>query len=83
MRVTSEPWPDLTGGYHYLGLERMSYYVNKDAYRGAVRAATQALRTDAASRPSRRSRLARKGTGVQGGGVQGGGSHAAAKKVTA
>ncbi|MFK4836417.1 flavin-containing monooxygenase [Microbacterium sp. ZW T2_14] len=47
-RVTSEPWPDLTGGYHYLGLERMSYYVNKDAYRGAVRAATRMLRTDAA-----------------------------------
>jgi hypothetical protein len=32
-----EPWPDLTGGYHYLGLERMSYYVNKDAYRRTVR----------------------------------------------
>lgn len=30
------PRPDLTGGYHYLGLERMSYYVNKDAYRRAV-----------------------------------------------
>ena len=27
------PRPDLSGGYHYLGLERMSYYVNKDAYR--------------------------------------------------
>ncbi|WP_350347473.1 NAD(P)-binding domain-containing protein [Agromyces sp. G08B096] len=26
-------WPDLTGGYRYLGLDRMSYYVNKDAYR--------------------------------------------------
>lgn len=36
-RVTSEAWPDLTGGYRYLGLERMAYYVNKDAYRGAVR----------------------------------------------
>ncbi|WP_311259784.1 NAD(P)/FAD-dependent oxidoreductase [Microbacterium sp. WCS2018Hpa-9] len=36
-RVTSEPWPDLTGGYRYLGLDRMAYYVNKDAYRGAVR----------------------------------------------
>ena len=32
------PWPDLTGGYHYLGLDRMSYYVNKDAYRRQVRA---------------------------------------------
>ncbi|GAW54861.1 flavin-containing monooxygenase [Nocardioides sp. PD653] len=31
------PRPDLSGGYHYLGLERMSYYVNKDAYRHAVR----------------------------------------------
>ncbi|PRZ03418.1 flavin-binding monooxygenase-like protein [Isoptericola sp. CG 20/1183] len=30
-------WPDLTGGYRYLGLERMSYYVNKDAYRRTVR----------------------------------------------
>ncbi len=30
------PWPDLTGGYHYLGLDRMSYYVNKDAYRRTV-----------------------------------------------
>ena len=37
--MADEPWPDLTGGYHYLGLERMSYYVNKDAYRRAVRAA--------------------------------------------
>ena len=36
-RRLSEPWPDLTGGYRYLGLERMSYYVNKDAYRRTVR----------------------------------------------
>lgn len=28
----SQPWPDLTGGYHYLALERMSFYVNKYAY---------------------------------------------------
>lgn len=42
-RVTTAPWPDLTAGYNYLGLERMSYYVNKDAYRGAVRAETAAL----------------------------------------
>ncbi len=46
-RVASEPWPDLTGGYRYLGLERMSYYVNKDAYRAAVRSATNQLKTDA------------------------------------
>ena len=43
-RVAGEPWPDLTGGYKYLGLERMSYYVNKDAYRRAVRTAAAALR---------------------------------------
>ncbi|MCD0453084.1 NAD(P)/FAD-dependent oxidoreductase [Actinocorallia sp. API 0066] len=38
------PRPDLSGGYRYLGLDRMAYYVNKDAYRTAVRAATAALR---------------------------------------
>jgi cation diffusion facilitator CzcD-associated flavoprotein CzcO len=37
------PRPDLSGGYHYLGLERMSYYVNKDAYRNAVRSETGRL----------------------------------------
>ena len=37
------PRPDLSGGYKYLALERMSYYVNKDAYRSAVRAAIEAL----------------------------------------
>ncbi|WP_285364251.1 NAD(P)/FAD-dependent oxidoreductase [Microbacterium sp. LMC-P-041] len=42
-RVTSEPWPDLTGGYRYLRLDRMAYYVNKDAYRGAVRRERSAL----------------------------------------
>ncbi|KJQ54550.1 flavin-containing monooxygenase [Microbacterium sp. SA39] len=42
-RVTGAPWPDLTGGYHYLGLDRMAYYVNKDAYRGAVRREKTAL----------------------------------------
>ncbi len=42
-KVTNEQWPDLTAGYKYLGLERMSYYVNKDAYRGAVRAETAAM----------------------------------------
>jgi hypothetical protein len=43
-RVGDEPWPDLTGGYRYLGLARMSYYVNKDAYRRAVRVEKEALR---------------------------------------
>lgn len=42
-KVTKEPWPDLTAGYKFLGLERMSYYVNKDAYRGAVRRETAAM----------------------------------------
>lgn len=42
-RVTTQPWPDLTGGYRYLGLDRMAYYVNKDAYRGAVRREQEAL----------------------------------------
>lgn len=37
------PRPDLSGGYHYLALERMSYYVNKDAYRAAVRAEIEQL----------------------------------------
>lgn len=53
-KVADEPWPDLTGGYKYLGLERMSYYVNKDAYRRAVRAATEGLRTDAAAQAPHR-----------------------------
>jgi cation diffusion facilitator CzcD-associated flavoprotein CzcO len=35
------PPPDLTGGYRYLQLERMAYYVNKDSYRKAVRTASQ------------------------------------------
>ncbi|GAB6856946.1 flavin-containing monooxygenase [Microbacterium xylanilyticum] len=43
-RVGTRPWPDLTGGYRYLGLDRMSYYVNKDAYRRAVRVEKEALR---------------------------------------
>lgn len=37
------PPPDLSGGYKYLKLERMAYYVHKDTYRKAVRAATQAF----------------------------------------
>ncbi|WP_194409155.1 flavin-containing monooxygenase [Microbacterium cremeum] len=53
-RVAHEPWPDLTGGYRYLGLERMSYYVNKTAYRRAVRAAIEGLRTDASAQAPRR-----------------------------
>ncbi|MCC2033365.1 flavin-containing monooxygenase [Microbacterium allomyrinae] len=52
-KATTEPWPDLTGGYRYLGLERMSYYVNKDAYRRAVRDATAGLRADDSAAPRR------------------------------
>jgi Flavin-binding monooxygenase-like len=37
------PSPDVSGGYQYLQLERMAYYVNKDAYRAAVRQASAAL----------------------------------------
>ncbi|WP_353828654.1 flavin-containing monooxygenase [Agromyces sp. SYSU T0242] len=38
-------WPDLTGGYHYLGLDRMSYYVNKDAYRRTMKRMLRSLPT--------------------------------------
>lgn len=37
------PAPDLSGGYQYLQLERMAFYVNKDAYRTAVREAVAKL----------------------------------------
>lgn len=53
-RVTDEPWPDLTGGYRYLALQRMSYYVNKDAYRRAVRDATASLQPASHPRHPRR-----------------------------
>lgn len=45
----SAPWPDLTGGYRYLALERMSYYVNKDAYRRTVRRKIASLTRKAAA----------------------------------
>ncbi len=35
-RRIAGPKPDLTGGYRYLALERMSYYVNKDAYKASL-----------------------------------------------
>ncbi|MGV9194977.1 flavin-containing monooxygenase [Microbacterium sp. MC2] len=57
-RVTGEPWPDLTGGYRYLGLDRMAYYVNKDAYRRELRAAAAPL-VDAAAAHDRISTPAR------------------------
>ncbi len=59
-RRVNRPWPDLTGGYRYLGLERMSYYVNKDAYRGTVRDLTRTLReAPLPPHPSRTRRLIR------------------------
>ncbi|WP_449408621.1 flavin-containing monooxygenase [Microbacterium maritypicum] len=42
-RVTEDAWPDVTGGYRYLALDRMSYYVNNHAYRAAVRREREAL----------------------------------------
>jgi thioredoxin reductase len=44
-RAKVGPAPDLSGGYSYLKLERMAYYVHKDTYRAAVRAASAALQT--------------------------------------
>ena len=38
------PRPDLTGGYKYLGLDRMAYYVNKTAYRDAVTGLVEQMR---------------------------------------
>ena len=52
--VREDAWPDLTGGYRYLGLARMSYYVNKDAYRAAVRRAVDGLRGRAPKAAARR-----------------------------
>lgn len=37
------PPPDLSGGYSYLKLDRMAYYVHKDTYRAAVREASAKL----------------------------------------
>lgn len=42
--LAAKRWPDLTGGYHYLGIERMSYYVNKDAYRRVVNRLARTLK---------------------------------------
>ena len=37
------PAPDLSGGYRYLKVSRMAYYVHKDTYRAAVREAAAGL----------------------------------------
>lgn len=36
-KLKREPFPDMRGGYRYLKLDRMAYYVHKDTYRGTVR----------------------------------------------
>lgn len=51
-RVQRRPWPDTTGGYTYLGLDRMSYYVNKDAYRGALAAELRGIREPLPAHPA-------------------------------
>jgi len=43
-RVREEAWPDLTGGYRYLALERMSYYVHRETYLAALAAELRGLR---------------------------------------
>jgi len=42
-RRKAGPPPDLSGGYRYLKLERMAYYVHKDTYRKALRTSIAAL----------------------------------------
>lgn len=42
----------LDGGYAYLQLDRMAYYVNKDAYRHVLRRHISALKQDAAMTPA-------------------------------
>ena len=44
------PRPDLSGGYRYLGLDRMAYYVNKTAYRDAVTGAIAQMDAACAAR---------------------------------
>ncbi|MCC1496015.1 NAD(P)/FAD-dependent oxidoreductase [Alcanivorax sp. 1008] len=44
----------LDGGYNYLALERMAYYVSKDEYRAAVLANIAALRSDLEPLPDSR-----------------------------
>lgn len=42
-RVATRPWPDLTGGYRFVALPRMAHYVDKHAYRRALRQEHDAL----------------------------------------
>ncbi len=36
-RVKEEPFPDMRGGWRYIQLDRMAYYVHKDTYRNTLR----------------------------------------------
>lgn len=36
-QLKREPFPDMRGGWPYLSLDRMAYYVHKDTYRNTVR----------------------------------------------
>ncbi|MFZ3453443.1 flavin-containing monooxygenase [Arthrobacter sp. 7Tela_A1] len=45
--------PDVTGGYRYLGLDRMSYYVNKDAYRAELASHLNRLAAEPARKDAR------------------------------
>jgi hypothetical protein len=38
-----EPFPALNGGFNYIKLDRMAFYVHKDSYREAVKKALQSL----------------------------------------
>lgn len=60
------PRPDLTGGYNYLGLDRMAYYVNKTAYRDAVAGLVE--RMDAARAEARAEAQTEGQAGVRDGG---------------
>lgn len=55
------PWPDLTGGYRYLGLDRMSYYVDRYTYRSTVTALSAELAAHAqdTSAPATHQKVAR------------------------
>ena len=36
-KLKSEPFPDMRGGWNYLPLDRMAFYVHKDTYRNTLR----------------------------------------------
>ena len=48
----------MDGGYDYLKLERMAYYVHKDSYRKAVLAQSKAMREEQHSLARARQRVA-------------------------